>query len=330
MAKIVGAIRAEDEGMHMPSGDPAFSENMLFTFFGAAGAPGGLVRIGNRINEGFAEVTFCLFLPDGSLLFRFERAPIQDGSKFDSAGMRFEVLEPTERLRTTFEGEAYHFANPGLLVNPKHAYMTSPMVPVRFDVTHTAASVMFMPPYPNHYEQHMLTRGTLTYGGKTLDIDAKGVRDHTWGPRHWQPPEPSGDESAPTGMADRTLWCTFEAGFGFSISLTWRSEDDTPEVIGGIATFDELIAIKDARLRSEYQDDGLTHRGFELEIDLEDGQSFKINAATDAVAPLRNRRGRTTYIGQGMSRYVFGERQAYGLSEYMDLLVDGGRSLHID
>jgi len=71
MAVLIGDVTPKDEFMHPVSSDPHFSENMLFTFFARDGSHGGLIRIGNRVNEGHAEVTFLLFLPDGRTLFQF-------------------------------------------------------------------------------------------------------------------------------------------------------------------------------------------------------------------------------------------------------------------
>jgi len=37
---------------------------------------GGWVRMGNRPNEGYAEVTVCLYLPDGRVAFNYKRPKI--------------------------------------------------------------------------------------------------------------------------------------------------------------------------------------------------------------------------------------------------------------
>jgi predicted secreted hydrolase len=37
-----------------------------------------------------------------------------------------------------------------------------------------------------HYEQHTKVTGTITVGDEVLDLDGLGLRDKSWGPRHWQ------------------------------------------------------------------------------------------------------------------------------------------------
>ena len=55
---------------------------------------GGWVRMGNRPNEGYAELTVCLYLPDGSVGFMFKRPEDRRATtQHDAGGLRFEVLE---------------------------------------------------------------------------------------------------------------------------------------------------------------------------------------------------------------------------------------------
>ena len=63
------------------------------------------MRIGNRANEGRAEMTVTLYLPDGRVLFTFGRPQIDHNDAFDAGRLRFEVLEPTQTLRTVYEGK---------------------------------------------------------------------------------------------------------------------------------------------------------------------------------------------------------------------------------
>ena len=74
MAIIIGNLKPEDDGMHELGPEPNFNESMYFNFFDPARALGGFVRLGNRANEGRAEMTVCLFLPDEKVLFAFKRA----------------------------------------------------------------------------------------------------------------------------------------------------------------------------------------------------------------------------------------------------------------
>lgn len=315
MAVLIGDVQAQDEFMHAVSDDPHFSENMLFTFFARDGSHGGLVRIGNRANEGHAEVTFLVFLPDGRTLFQFRRHPIEGNTKFSAAGMEFEVIEPTERLRTSFAGTAIAMTDSLQLANPGLAFKSNPSVDVRFDVIQHAVSALYLP-MPFHYEQHMHAVGTLDVDGERIPIDAYGVRDHTWGRRNWQ-----------ATLCDRTIWCTLSDERGFALSVTWHDLENPPEVMGSMVTKSGMIKVEKADIHSRYQPDGLTHTGFTCGLVLADGEELTLEGHTSRVAPLRHRGPEhMTYIGQGMTQFTAGKETAFGLSEYMDLVIDGKRA----
>jgi len=82
-----------DEYMH-PGPEPTFNESMYFNVYDASARVGGFVRVGNRPNEGHAEMTVCLYLPDGRVAFMFQRADIDGNERFDAGGATIEVVEP--------------------------------------------------------------------------------------------------------------------------------------------------------------------------------------------------------------------------------------------
>src|SRR5439155_7752204 len=51
---------------------------------------GGFLRIGNRANEKYAEVTLTLYQPNGTVLFNWKRPEIETNDAFDAGGMKFE------------------------------------------------------------------------------------------------------------------------------------------------------------------------------------------------------------------------------------------------
>ena len=55
----------EDDYMHEPESASNFNESRYYNFFDPEAGMGGWVRMGNRVNEGYAELTVCLYLPDG-------------------------------------------------------------------------------------------------------------------------------------------------------------------------------------------------------------------------------------------------------------------------
>ena len=59
------AVRLDpsDEYMHELGPEPNFNESMYINCFDPEQQVGGWFRIGNRANEGYAEMTVCLYLP---------------------------------------------------------------------------------------------------------------------------------------------------------------------------------------------------------------------------------------------------------------------------
>ena len=54
-----------DDLLHPLEEASNFNESRYYNFFDATAGLGGWVRMGNRPNEGYAELTVCLYLPDG-------------------------------------------------------------------------------------------------------------------------------------------------------------------------------------------------------------------------------------------------------------------------
>ena len=116
---------------------------MYFNFFDPKQSLGGFVRLGNRANEGRAEMTVCLFLPDGRVFFAFKRAEISDNDAFDAGGLSFEVLEPAERLRTVYRGGVLELEDPRSLRDPAAAFKKSPRRKISLDLEHRACGPMY-------------------------------------------------------------------------------------------------------------------------------------------------------------------------------------------
>ena len=68
---------------------------------------GGWVRMGNRPNEGYAEMTVCLYLPDGRVAFNYKRPKIDGHEAHDAGGLRFEVIAP-------YAGAPHHLRRQGV------------------------------------------------------------------------------------------------------------------------------------------------------------------------------------------------------------------------
>lgn len=322
MATIIGNIEPEDDYLHELGPEPNFNESAYYNFFDLEQSLGGWFRLGNRANEGSAEMTVCLYLPDGRVLFTFRRAPIDHNDAFDAGGLKFEVLEPTERHRTTFEGTVLELTEPREMADPRRAFKENPKKKISFDLVHQAVGPLYgskatkkedeLEPEESfakaHFEQHMHVTGTLEIDGETLKIDGYGLRDHSWGPRYWQ-------------AIHSYEWLTLNFGpdLGAMVSVIQRDAEGKQRTAGGVLIRDgKLERLVDATIEAEYEDNGLYHKKVTARVTTESGEELTIEGTVDSFIPLRNRReGMVTHIGEGMTTWTLGDRTGHGLSEFL-------------
>jgi hypothetical protein len=323
VARIIGThLAPEDDYTHPLGPESNFNESMYFNFFDRTRSLGGFLRLGNRANEGQAELTVCLYLPDGRVLFTFRRPQIANNDAFDAGGMRFEVEEPGQRLRTRYEGKVLELADPRAMADPGRAFRESPKRQVVVDLVHDAVGPMYgsaghsdeeQRPADQqfgkaHYEQHMHVTGSVTIEGERQEIDGYGLRDHSWGPRYWQ-------------AIHSYEWLTLNFGpdFGAMISIIQRDPEGTSVRRGGVLVRgDQIEPLVDAQIDADYDDGGLYHRAVRARVKTAKGETLEIQGEVTGFIPLRNRReGRVTHIGEGMTRWRIGDRVGYGLSEFL-------------
>ena len=320
MVSVIGNVVPEDDYMHPLGPEQNFNESMYFNFFDRQRNVGGFVRMGNRANEGYSELTTCLYLADGRVLFQFKRPQISNNDAFDGGGMRFEVIEPAEKLRTLYQGPVVELTDPLAMTDPSSAFRENPHKKVTLDLVHEGVGPMYghksdkpvVDPEKEfaraQYEQHMRATGTLTIDDETIEIDGLGLRDHSWGPRYWQ-----------AIHSYRWLTCNFGPDFGLMVSIVWGGPDSPPRQSGVVVRGDTLLNVKAAEMDTDFQDNGLFHDGFRARVTLENGEELAVDGEVKSFIPLRNRRGGLiTHVGEGMTEYRCNGYVGYGLSEYLD------------
>ncbi len=315
--------------MHELGPEPNFNESMYFNVFDPETSLGGFFRLGNRANEGSGEMTICLYLPDGRVGFMFGRPRVTTNDAFDAAGMRFDVVTPFEELRVRYDGEVTMLTDPLEMADPRRAFSESPRVRCSVELTYTGASAMFggepeerAEPTGEefargHYEQLVGAHGTITVSDQAWEVHGHGLRDHSWGPRYWQAP-----------WYYRWLTANFGADFGFMGSRVARREG--PGSRGGFVWDGEKLHLcGDFTISSSWTKEGRYHEEIDAELIGAD-RSWKVHGTVMRLIPLRNRRTDAegnelvTRISEGMTRWELEDgRVGYGLSEYLDQIIDG-------
>jgi len=314
MARIIGNVKPEDDFTHELGPEENFNESVYFNFFDPAQNRGGFVRIGNRANEGYAEMTVIVWNPDGSALFCYAKPEISSNDGWNAGGLEVAVLEPTERVRTTYRGKALYLADPRDMHDPSSAFKNNPMKALVIDLEHDAVGPMYghvgEPGDGNefaraHTEQHMRVAGTLKLGDEPeTAFSGWGLRDHSWGPRYWQ-------------ATPSYRWITGNFGDDLGMVLTTNGNG---EGRGLFHEGEELVRVSRASIKTEYEGGSNYHKSLHVDLDLKDGRKRTLEGQVMGYIPLRNRRaGGHTHVGEGMTRYTLdGGRTGYGLSEYLD------------
>ncbi|MCB0976710.1 MAG: hypothetical protein KDB02_04560, partial [Acidimicrobiales bacterium] len=200
---IVTVLEPEDEYPHEPDEAKNYNESMYLNGFDAERGVGGWFRLGNRVNEGYAEMSVCTYLPAGRVGFTFARPEIDTNEKMDAGGLTIEVVKPFEHLTVRYRGKVCVLDDPRQMADPRTAFRNNPWVDCEVDLDHRGVSPMFggKPQYADgteivqdaeksfskaHYEQHCAVTGTIRVGDEVIDLDGLGLRDKSWGARHWQ------------------------------------------------------------------------------------------------------------------------------------------------
>lgn len=292
---------AGDEQLHEPGREQLYNESVYFNFTTglAAGPLGGVLRVGLRPGDGYAELSLNLPLDDGTILFLYERNPLDyDGfevgsSRWQSGGMRAEALEPTRRWRLAFDGEARAVKDPaGFGRDPGATLRASELTPCTVELEFTGRHPIYtlsesgdlvpdkkVAYAKNHYEQICLASGSIAVAGTHWRIEAQpAFRDHSWGPRDWQ----------------STPWTTFAtiALDGDEHVVVVSQRLDGVDRIHGVSWGpDGATPITSYEVISEYAGEPELNEPLAMSFSAGGGEPITLDAKVDAYLPLRHRSG---------------------------------------
>ena len=346
--EIVTVLLPEDEYTHTPDAAENYNESMYLNVFDLGLEVGGWFRLGNRVNEGHAEMSVCIYLPDGRVGFMYDRPKIDNNDAMDAGGLTITVVEPFEHLTVTYEGRVCLLDDPSEMADPRAAFGTNPMVDCSVRLDYRAVSPMYggRPQYADgreietlngfakaHDEQHCSVIGTITVGdavdvdgrdgrdGVVMEIDGMGLRDKSWGPRYWQ---------ALTWY--RWLPMVFNENFAMMLSVIDRGiRDDgsarTPSASGMVLVGNEYHRVTDCRIEADWNEAGeQTAMRCWAQTD---EREYEVTGEVLSMIPLRSRRTTPdgnqlhTRITEAMTRYECDGHVGLGMSEFLDQVVDG-------
>ena len=318
-----------DEYTHQPTAEPNFNESVYVNGWDPVQRVGGWMRLGNRVNEGRAELSVCLYLPDGRVACQFQRPEITTNERHCAGGLEYQVVEPFKVVSMTYRGELMLLDDLQLLRNPSALFKQAQRVPGAVDFQLTGVSPMHggEPTEPGeetmygrdfslgHFNQHTRTRGRIQVGDQSWDIDGFGWRDHSWGPRFWQ---------------NIYFYRLFIATFGADRGFMLLKRTDRQQVVHrlGVLLFDGAYEdIIDLDVFTEWDANKDPAR---IQLGVRTAQrAVRISGEVLTMAPLRNRRQVGDHelacrIAEGFTRWHWEDgREGLGMTEYIEFLEDG-------
>lgn len=324
------ALTDADEGLHDIGPASNWNESRYIDFWDPERRIGGWLRIGLRPNEKHAEMSVCVYLPDGRIAFRFDRPEI-DGNGLDAGGQSWCIDEPYRRNSVQYKGPVYLLEDGWLLTDPRSAYAASEQADCELDLVATSRGLravmgsdqdhidrIFLPGQADFHYQHLCwTTGTIRVGAQTFEVEGQGGKDHSWGPRNWH---------AKTYLRWHTGVIDEDTGF-----MLVRGVGPTKQTRSGhVWDNGEFHLVDDFAMRNSFA--GPPHyelRTVDLSIRSGD-RTWTTTGTTQTWLPLRHRQRDASgqeallRIVKSPTEWVWDDgRVGSGACEYHDLMVDG-------
>lgn len=328
------ALTRDDEGLHTPGDQINWNESRYVDFWDPVRRTGGWFRIGCRPNAQYAEMSACVFLPDGRVAFAFDRAKIQENGLVagDEKGRQtWEIVEPWRTSRIQYVGEMSLFQDPWVLTDPKKAFLSNPKEDVEIDLISTTEGLeatmgqdqdqhhlIFLPGQADFHYQHLAhVTGTIRVGEKTYEVDGRGGKDHSWGPRNWH-----------AKIYLRWLICSIDDDNGFMLV---RSLGPTAERRSGFIWADRKFQVVDGFDMLNHYAGGPWYQLERTELAVRaGGTEWFVTGVPQNYLPLRHRQKNDQgneailrIVKQPAEWTLADGRTAAGHLEYHDLMEDG-------
>jgi hypothetical protein len=314
-------IGDEHDFMHPVEGDQAWSESYYFNCYDPSTDSGFYTRLGVRPNEGTLDAGIAVWLPGGEMTHlggvREQHEMID--VDLEAGGVRYERLEPMRRWRVTAAGETEARGGDGR-GEPRPAHLAidatfSALMPaIGTDGMqregHGPSAATRQSVGKGHLEQSGRWTGWIEVDGVRHDlVEGRGNRDKSWGPRRWGGP---------------LMWRWFSINFGDDVHVGGiRIGTEAGDLHRGWVWRDgEHRSIRNWDVRSELDDDGVTHRVTDVRATDSKGEVHELHGEVFRLAP---RASTGTIVNEGLARWTYQGLPGYGIAEYLHQLDADGR-----
>ncbi|KAA0233541.1 MAG: hypothetical protein JJLCMIEE_02432 [Acidimicrobiales bacterium] len=316
------ALDARHDYSHPVEGDQAWSESYYFNCYDPVTDTGLFTRIGIRPNEGTMDVGLTVWLP-GTRIAR--RRVVRDCTEMidtdlEVGGLRYQMIEPLREWHLSGGGDALVTD----LDSEAPGGIATLGIDLRFEAlapavgadgqgsTGAGASARARDVVgKGHLEQPGRWTGSISADGVTYGMgDARGNRDKSWGPRRWSGPR---------------MWRWFsinfggdEFGEGVHLGGIRIGTDDGDLHRGWVYEDGRFRSIRQWDIRTELEEDGVTHRALDVVVTDKDGEAYELHGEVLRVEPGRRRDpSQPTVVNEGLTRWTYRDLTGYGIAEYL-------------
>jgi hypothetical protein len=287
------------------------------------------MRLGNRVNEGYAELSVVMYLPDGRVACQFGRPRISANDRHAAGGIVYTVHEPFKHVAMRYTGETMQLAEPAAMRDPKAVFGAAQRLPtdILFDLTGVSPlhggeptaddqQTMYGRDFSlGHFNQHLRASGHIKVGDEHFDVAGFGWRDHSWGPRFW------------TNIYFYRLYiANFGPDRGFML-LKITDREGRARRVGVLMVdgrYEEILDMDIMTTWSASRDPAAMQLGVRTAQ-----RAVRIDGKVLTMLPLRNRRMQDgvelqSRIAEGFTEYTWDGRTGYGMVEYIEVLDAAG------
>jgi hypothetical protein len=247
------------ELLHAPNDDPLWQESCFFVWHDPKSGIAGAHRIGLQVGRNSA-VSCCLIMTDEGTHYRYNEHNESlthggVGADMMTSGLQSVALGPKPVI--TFKSREVQLK---ITVEDFHP-LTQALEGDGGGYQETLLAT-------NHSEGYARFVGEVTIDGRTYQVNGMGFRDHSWGPRDWN-----------ALLSFRTCIGTTGPDLAWS-ALVMHIKGKPVMTKGYVERHGKSVMAKKIDLICFLENDGITHRGGNCRMDLEDGTSLLIEAET--------------------------------------------------
>ncbi len=300
---------------HPVEGDSAWSESYYFNCYCPDTDAGFFTRMGIRPNEGTIDVGLSIWVPGGGLAalrhVREQKVMIDDDLVVGP--VTYERRAPLKSWRITASGDST--AGP-VAMDVTFDALTPAMGADGQGKEGAGSSVATRQIVgKGHLEQAGRWSGWIETNGErvVLGPEARGNRDKSWGPRRWGGPK---------------MWRWFSINIGDDIHFGGiRIGTDAGDLHRGwVWKAGEHVSVADWDVRTELEDDGVTHKVTHLRVTDKRDRVHELRADLLRVDPgPAGIRANGTIVNEGLARWTYEGATGYGISEYLHQLDGDAR-----